>query len=58
MLEDRGFDITDSVGMMQATLHNPAFTKGKSQLSAMEVSHYLYRIYNRCKFEMDILFFD
>ena len=21
------------------------------------ISHYLYRIYNRCKFEMDILFF-
>ena len=37
VLADRGFDIADSVGMMQATLHIPAFTKGKSQLSAMEV---------------------
>ena len=33
----RGFDIADSVGMMQASLHIPAFTKGKSQLTAMEV---------------------
>lgn len=38
VLADRGFDITESVGMMQAKLHIPAFTKGKSQLSAMEVS--------------------
>ena len=37
MLADRVFDITDSVGMMQATLHILVFTKGKSQLSAMEV---------------------
>ena len=37
VLADRGFDITDSVQMMQATLHIPAFTKGKSQLSALEV---------------------
>ena len=37
VLADRGFDIGDSVGMMQARLHIPAFTKGKSQLSAMEV---------------------
>ena len=35
VLVDRGFDIAESVGMMQATL--PAFTKGKSQLSALEV---------------------
>jgi len=34
---DRGFDITDSVGMMQARLYIPAFTKGKSQLSVLEV---------------------
>ena len=37
VLADRGFDISDSVGMMQASLSIPAFTKGKSQLSAMEV---------------------
>lgn len=37
VLADRGFDIADSVGMTQARLHIPAFTKGKSQLSALEV---------------------
>ena len=37
VLADRGFDIAELVGMMQATLHLPAFTKGKSQLSALEV---------------------
>ena len=37
MLADRGFDIADSVGVMQAVLHIPAFTKGKSQLSAVEI---------------------
>jgi len=37
VLADRGFDISDSVGMMQACLNIPAFTKGKSQLSALEV---------------------
>ena len=36
-MADRGFDISDSVGLMQATLHIPAFTKGKGQLSALEV---------------------
>ena len=39
VLADRGFDISESVGMMQATLHIPAFTKGKSQLSALEVEN-------------------
>ena len=34
VLADRGFDISESVGMMQAKLHIPAFTK--TQLSAME----------------------
>ena len=34
---DRGFDISDSVGMMQARLHIPAFTRGKSQLDALDV---------------------
>ena len=37
ILADRGFDIAESVGTMQARLHIPAFTKGKSQLSALEV---------------------
>ena len=37
VLADRGFNISDSVGMQQARLHIPAFTKGKTQLSAMEV---------------------
>ena len=37
ILADRGFDIAESVGTMQVRLHIPAFTKGKSQLSALEV---------------------
>ena len=37
LLADRGFDIGESFGMMQASLHIPAFTKGKKQLSALEV---------------------
>ena len=37
ILADRGFDMAESVGTMQARLHIPAFTKGKSQLSALEV---------------------
>ena len=37
VLADRGFEISDSVGVMQASLSIPAFTKGKSQLSAMEI---------------------
>ena len=32
VLADRGFDITESVGAMQASLNILAFTKGKSQL--------------------------
>lgn len=38
VLADRGFDIADSVGLYCATLHIPAFTKGKSQLSALDVA--------------------
>lgn len=38
VLADRGFDIADSVGLYCATLHIPAFTKGKNQLSALEVA--------------------
>lgn len=37
ILADRGFDIAESVGMMQAKLHIPAFTRGKQQLTALEV---------------------
>jgi len=37
VLADHGFDIAESVGMRQARLHVPAFTKGKSQLSALEI---------------------
>ena len=37
VLADRGFDISDSIGMQQAKLNIPAFTKGKTQLSALEV---------------------
>ena len=37
VLADRGFDIAESVAMMQAQLHIPAFTKGKQKLSAAEV---------------------
>lgn len=37
VLADRGFDISESVGMMQARLHIPAFTKGKDQLSPLEI---------------------
>ena len=37
VLADRGFDIAESIGSMQAKLHTPAFTKGKAQISAVEV---------------------
>jgi len=37
VMADHGFTIVDSVGAMRATLHIPAFTKGKSQLSVLEV---------------------
>lgn len=37
VLADRGFDIAESVGLMCAELKIPAFTKGKRQLSPMEV---------------------
>ena len=37
ILADQESDIAESVGTMQARLHMPAFTKGKSQLSALEV---------------------
>lgn len=37
VLADRGFDIKDSVGVYCANLTIPAFTKGKDQLSGIEV---------------------
>ncbi|XP_060072083.1 uncharacterized protein LOC132551957 [Ylistrum balloti] len=37
VLADRGFDIQESVGVMCAEVKIPSFTKGKSQLSALEV---------------------
>ena len=37
VLADRGFDISDSVGAYCSTLKMPAFTKGKKQLSSIEV---------------------
>jgi hypothetical protein len=37
VLADRGFDIRESVGVMCAEVHIPAFTKGKKQLSVKEV---------------------
>ena len=41
MLADRGFDISDSVGMQQAKLYIPSFAKGKYQLAAIEVEETL-----------------
>ena len=37
ILADRGFDIQDSIGLYCATVKIPAFTKGKNQLSGIEV---------------------
>ncbi len=37
VLADRGFNISDSVGTYCSTLKIPAFTKGKKQLSRIEV---------------------
>lgn len=37
ILADRGFDIQDSVGLRCAEAKIPAFTKGKSQLSAFKI---------------------
>ena len=36
VLADRGFDISEEVAMMQASLHIPAFSKGVSQLPPTE----------------------
>ena len=37
VLADRGFTIAESVGLKQAKLVIPAFTKGKSQLDPVDV---------------------
>lgn len=37
ILADRGFDIKESVGLYCATIQLPSFTKGKKQLSGIEV---------------------
>ena len=37
ILADRGFDIEEDVAMMQASLKIPAFTKGVSQLSPVDI---------------------
>ena len=37
VLADRGFDIEDSVGLYAARLQIPSFTKGKPQLSALDI---------------------
>ena len=37
ILADQGFDIAESVGIMQASLRIPAFTNGKDKLSSIEV---------------------
>ena len=37
VLGDRGFDIEEEVAMFQASLKIPAFTKGVSQLSSLEI---------------------
>ncbi|XP_031551929.1 uncharacterized protein LOC116289191 [Actinia tenebrosa] len=37
VMADRGFTITESVGLMQAKLVVPAFTKGKAQLDPVDV---------------------
>ena len=48
VLADCGFDISDSVGMMQARLHIPAFIRGKSQLDALGVENtpYSYSVHS------------
>ena len=37
LLADRGFDIAEDVGLMQASLEIPAFTKGLPQLSPVDI---------------------
>ncbi len=37
VLADRGFSVADTVGLYCAEIKTPPFTKGKKQLSGMEV---------------------
>ena len=37
ILADRGFDIKESVGLYCSTVKLPSFTKGKKQLTGIEV---------------------
>ena len=37
VLADRGFDVADSLALFGATLHIPAFTRGRDQLLAVDV---------------------
>ena len=37
LLADRGFDIAEDIGLMQASLEIPAFTKGLPQLSPVDI---------------------
>ena len=39
ILADQGFNNEESVGLIQARLHISAFTKGKAQLSALELEN-------------------
>ena len=39
VMADRGFTISESVGLKQAKLEIPAFTKGKSQLDPVDVEN-------------------
>ena len=49
MLADRGFDISDTVWMLQARLHIPSFTKGRSQLALEDTCTIAYvRIHVEC----------
>ena len=38
-LPDRGFDVSDTVALMDASLDLPAFAKGQEQLSAIEIEN-------------------
>ena len=39
VLADRGFDISDDVGLQGGKLEIPSFTKGKKQLSQKEIEY-------------------
>ena len=41
VLADRDFSISESVDMMQARLHIPAFTKEKDKLSALQMLEFM-----------------